>query len=109
MKKAGTAAAKQSSNISQQRLTIGLDLVDRNSTGCWMKAARYDWSSESVTCAKCSVPRFGRAPGDAGFQKAHLLQAAAKRWVTSDSSTFGTTHQRFQNYMTTNTAMRTPG
>src|SRR5215467_9767459 len=26
-----TAAAKQSSNTSQQRLTIGLDLVDRNS------------------------------------------------------------------------------
>jgi hypothetical protein len=31
MKKGSTAAAKQSRNISQQNLTIGLDLGDRNS------------------------------------------------------------------------------
>jgi hypothetical protein len=33
MKKVSTAAAKQSRNISQQKLTIGLDLGDRNSWG----------------------------------------------------------------------------
>src|ERR1700719_3654825 len=34
MKKVSTAAAKQSRNISQQKLTIGLDLGDRNSWCC---------------------------------------------------------------------------
>jgi len=34
MKKVSTAAAKQSRNISQQKLTIGLDLGDRNSLCC---------------------------------------------------------------------------
>ena len=34
MKKVSTAVAKQSRNISQQRLTIGLDLGDRNSWYC---------------------------------------------------------------------------
>jgi Ethanolamine utilization protein EutJ (predicted chaperonin) len=34
MKKVSSAVAKQSRNISQQRLTIGLDLGDRNSWYC---------------------------------------------------------------------------
>jgi hypothetical protein len=34
MKKVSTRAAAQSRNISQQSLTIGLDLVDRNSWYC---------------------------------------------------------------------------
>jgi transposase len=34
MKKISTAAAKQSKNFSQQKLTIGLDLGDRNSWYC---------------------------------------------------------------------------
>ena len=34
MKKVSTAAAKQTRNISQQKLTIGLDLGDRNSWYC---------------------------------------------------------------------------
>src|SRR5438874_10706404 len=34
MKKVSTAATKQSRNISQQKLTIGLDLGDRNSWYC---------------------------------------------------------------------------
>src|SRR5262245_42923328 len=34
MKKVNTAVAKQSINLSQQRLTIGLDLGDRNSWYC---------------------------------------------------------------------------
>jgi transposase len=34
MKKVSTVAAKQSRNISQQRLTIGLDLGEHNSWYC---------------------------------------------------------------------------
>ena len=34
MKKVSTAVTKQSRNISRQRLTIGLDLGDRNSWYC---------------------------------------------------------------------------
>ena len=34
MKKGSTAAAEQSSHFSQQKLTIGLDLGDRNSWYC---------------------------------------------------------------------------
>ena len=34
MKKTSTAVAKQSRNISRQKLTIGLDLGDRNSWYC---------------------------------------------------------------------------
>jgi hypothetical protein len=34
MKKGSTAAARQRTNISQQRLAIGLDLGDRNSWYC---------------------------------------------------------------------------
>ena len=39
MKKISTAAAKQSKNLSQQKLTIGLDLGDRNSWYCVMDEA----------------------------------------------------------------------
>src|SRR2546421_4507347 len=39
MKKVSTAATKQSRNISQQKLTIGLDLGDRNSCYCVLDQA----------------------------------------------------------------------
>src|ERR1700683_1486956 len=39
MKKVSTAAAKQSRNFSQQKLTIGLDLGDRNSWYCVVEEA----------------------------------------------------------------------
>jgi transposase len=39
MKKVSTAVAKQSRNISQQKLTVGLDLGDRNSWYCVMDEA----------------------------------------------------------------------
>src|SRR5947209_19827175 len=39
MKKVSTAAAKQSKNFSQQNLTIGLDLGDRNSWYCVVEEA----------------------------------------------------------------------
>jgi hypothetical protein len=40
MKKISTVAAKQIRNISEPKLTIGLDLGDRSSgIACWMKRA----------------------------------------------------------------------
>ena len=39
MKKVSTVAAKQSKNISQPKLTIGLDLGDRNSWYCMVDEA----------------------------------------------------------------------
>ena len=39
MKKVSTAASKQSRNISQQRLTMGMDLGDRNSCYCVLDEA----------------------------------------------------------------------
>jgi len=39
MKKVSTRAAAQSGNISQQRLTIGLDLGDRNGRHCVLDEA----------------------------------------------------------------------
>ena len=39
MKKVSTRAAVQSRNISQQKLTIGLDLGDRNSWYCMLDEA----------------------------------------------------------------------
>jgi transposase len=39
MKKVSTAATKQSRNISQQQLIIGLDLGDRNSWYCVLDEA----------------------------------------------------------------------
>ena len=61
MKKVSTAATMQSRNISRQKLTIGLDLGDRN---CWYcvvdEAGRYKGNSESgrmrKRCAKSSAP-----------------------------------------------------
>ena len=39
MKKVSTAAAKQSRNFSEQKLTIGLDLGDRSSWYCVLEEA----------------------------------------------------------------------
>ncbi len=50
MKKVSTAASKQSRNISQQKLTIGLDLADRNSWYCVMAEAG-------------QIPKLGRPHG----------------------------------------------
>ena len=49
MKKVSTVAAKQSRNISQPKLTIGLDLGDRNRWYCMVdEAGRSDWNSGSA-------------------------------------------------------------
>ena len=61
MKKGSTAAAKQSSNLSQQKLTIGLDLGDRSSWYCVLDEAGNVLGEQRVsTTAKAMREVFGR-------------------------------------------------
>jgi transposase len=63
MKKVSTAATKQSRNISQQRLTIGLDLGDRNSCYCVLdEAGRLQLEQRVRTTAKALREVFGAMP-----------------------------------------------
>src|SRR5512144_971104 len=63
MKKTSTAVAKQSRNISQQRLTIGLDLGDRNSWYCVVdEAGRIQLEQRVRTTAKALREVFGGMP-----------------------------------------------
>ena len=60
MKKVSTVGAKQSKNISQQKLTIGLDLGDRNSWYCVLDEAGQIQLEQRVRtmrkrCAKSSA------------------------------------------------------
>ena len=60
MKKVSTAVAKQSRNISRQRLTIGLDLGDRNSWYCVLDEAGTIQLEQRVrTTAKALQEVFG--------------------------------------------------
>jgi Transposase len=63
MKKGSTAAAKASRNFSQQKLTIGLDLGDRNSWYCVLDEAGQIQVEQRVgTNAKALREVFGRLP-----------------------------------------------
>jgi hypothetical protein len=69
MKKVSTAATKQSRNISQQKLTIGLDLGDRDSWYCVVDEAGQIRGEQRVrTNAKAlqevfsALPRFHSKP-----------------------------------------------
>src|SRR6201984_2521939 len=63
MKKVSTAVAKQSRNISQQKLTIGLDLGDRNSWYCVLDEAGHVQLEQRVrTTAKALREIFGVMP-----------------------------------------------
>ena len=60
MKKVSTAATKQSRNISQQKLTIGLDLGDRNSWYCVLdETGRIQLEQRVRTTAKGLQEVFG--------------------------------------------------
>jgi transposase len=63
MKKGSTGATKQSRNISQQKLTIGLDLGDRNS---WYRvldeAGRIQREQRVRTSGKALQEVFGAVP-----------------------------------------------
>ena len=63
MKKVSTVAAKQGRNISQQKLTVGLDLGDRNSWYCVMdEAGRIEVERPVRTTAKALQEVFGGMP-----------------------------------------------
>ena len=63
MKKVSTAVARQSRNISQQQLTIGLDLGDRNSWYCVVdEAGRIQLEQRVRTTAKALQEVFGAMP-----------------------------------------------
>ena len=63
MKKVSTAAAKQSKNFSQQKLTIGLDLGDRNSCYCVVdEAGQIQLEQRVRTTAKALQEVLGTMP-----------------------------------------------
>src|SRR5437588_12840777 len=63
MKKSSTAVAKQGRNISQQKLTIGLDLGDRNSWYCVLdEAGRIQLEQRGRTTAKALQEVLGGMP-----------------------------------------------
>src|SRR5690349_17940199 len=63
MKKTSTATIKQNKNISQQRLTVGLDLGDRNSWYCVVdEAGRIQLEQRVPTTAKALREVFGGMP-----------------------------------------------
>ena len=63
MKKVSTAAVKPSRNISQQKLTIGLDLGDRNSWyGVVDEAGQIQLEQRVRTSAKALQEVFGPMP-----------------------------------------------
>jgi transposase len=63
MKKVSTAATKQSRNISQQKLTIGLDLGDRNSWYCVLdEGGRIVMEQKVSTTPKALQAAFGAIP-----------------------------------------------
>jgi transposase len=63
MKKVSTVAAKQSRNISQQKLTIGLDLGDRNSWYCVLdEAGQIQLEQRVRTNGKALQEVFGAMP-----------------------------------------------
>ncbi len=63
MKKISTAAAKQSKNFSQPKLTIGLDLGDRNSWYCVVdEAGQIQLEQRVRTTAKALQEVFGAMP-----------------------------------------------
>ena len=63
MKKVSTAATKQSRNISRQKLTIGVDLGDRNSWYCVLDEAGTIQLEQRVrTTAKALQEVFGALP-----------------------------------------------
>ena len=63
MKKVSTAVAKQNRNVSQQKVTIGLDLGDRNSWYCVMdEAGQIQLEQRVRTTAKALREVFGAMP-----------------------------------------------
>ena len=86
MKKVSTAARKQSRNISQQRLTIGLDLGDRNSWYCVLdEGGRIQLEQRVRTSAKALQEVFGAMPRS----RVALEIGTHSPWISRLVSEFG--------------------
>jgi transposase len=86
MKKVSTVAAKQSRNNSQQKLTIGLDLGDRNSWYCVVdEAGQIQLEQRVRTTAKALQEVFGALPGS----RVALEIGTHSRWISRLLSELG--------------------
>lgn len=86
MRKVSTAAAKQSSNFSQQKLTIGLDLGDRSSWYCVLdEKGELQWEQKVSTTAKAMREVFGRMP----HSRVALETGVHSPWVSRRLSELG--------------------
>jgi len=89
MKKVSTVAGQQSRNISRPRLTIGLDLGDRNSWYCMMDEAgqiRLERRVGTNASVAGSLRRHAALPGRAGNRDAFAVDQpfAARVGTRSD-------------------------
>src|SRR5208337_4810551 len=86
MKKVSTRAAAQSRNISQQRLTIGLDLGDRNSWYCVLdESGQIQLEQRVRTNAKALREVFGEMP----HSRIALEIGTHSPWISRLLSEFG--------------------
>ncbi len=90
MKKVSTAAAKQSRNISQQKLTIGLDLGDRNSWYCVVdEVGQIQLEQRVRTSAKALQEVFGAMPRSRVLLRIQQLPVSiedGQRWNATDQT-----------------------
>ncbi len=80
MKKVSAAVAKQGGNISRQRLTIGLDLGDRNSWYCVLDESgqvQLEQRAHNRESVAGSVRRYAVQPSGAGNRDAFALDISA--------------------------------
>ena len=78
MKKVSIAATKQSRNISQQKLTIGLDLGDRNSWYCVLdEAGQIQLEQRVRTHAKALQEAFTAIGGGTDIRLVESVPAVA--------------------------------
>ena len=91
MKKTSTAVAKQSRNISQQKLTIGLDLGDRNSWYCVVDEGGGIQLEQRVrTTAEALQEVFGAMPRSRiarAFRKSKSDECSSLRYSSCPSAT----------------------
>src|SRR6202008_2766189 len=81
MKKISTVAAKPSRKISQQKLTIGLDLGDRNSWYCVLdEAGTIQLEQRMRTTAKALQEVFGAMPSET-IRSSRVRMEAWRQWL----------------------------
>ena len=90
MKKVSTVTVKQSRNISQQKLTIGLDLGDRNSWYCVLDEVGQIQQEQRVrTTAKALQEVFGKMPRSRIALEIAVTSRPRRRWIDERRCIFG--------------------